>query len=76
MNLKLFFQLSCFEHGYISHITALTVMQLKLQKYVKNILMEGSMSQIFSLGLSFYFMSKKRVNFCYVFRLNFLDFIK
>ena len=40
------------------------------------ILLEGSVSQIFDLGLSFYFMLKKRVTFGHFLKLFFLDCIK
>ena len=40
------------------------------------ILVEGNMSQTFYLGLSFYFMLKKRVTFGHFLKLFFLDCIK
>ena len=43
---------------------------------VQNIHMEGTVSQIFDLGLSFYLIPKKRVTFVQFLKLNFLDFIK
>ena len=41
-----------------------------------NILLEGSVSQNFDLGLSSYFMTKKRVTFGVFFLDEFLHFIK
>ena len=55
MNLKLNSSLSIFEHGYIS---CLSSFQLKLSVCIHKVLLEGSMSQIFDLGPSFYCMSK------------------
>ena len=40
------------------------------------VLLEGTVSQIFDLGLSFYFMLKKRVTFGHFLKLCFLDCIK
>ena len=42
---------------------------------VKNIKMEGKVSQNFNLGLGFDFMKKKRVTFVHFLKLDFLDFI-
>ena len=43
---------------------------------VKNIKMEGKLSQNFDLGFGFDFMKKKRVTFVHFLKLDFLDFIK
>ena len=43
---------------------------------VTNIHVEGTMIQIFDLGLNFDFIFKKRVTFVHFLKLNFLDFIK
>ena len=42
----------------------------------QNIHREGSMSQIFDIGLSFDFIQKKRVTFDHFLKHNFLDIIK
>ena len=49
---------------------------LKLSELVDNIHLEGTMSQIFYLGPTFYFMSKKRETFHHFLQLDFLGSIK
>ena len=49
--------------------------KMKFSMHVLKVLLEGTVSQIFYLGLSFYFI-KKRVTFCYFSKLFFLDCIK
>ena len=51
-------------------------MLIKFYTGVKHILLEGTVSQIFDLGLSFLFYAKKRVTFDHFSKLYFLDFIK
>ena len=48
---------------------------IKLYTGVLNIPLEGSVSQIFYLGPSFFFNEKKRVNFGHFLKLYFQDFI-
>ena len=50
--------------------------ELKLSVCNHNIIHEGSVSQNFDLGLSSYFMLKKRVTFRDFFLCQFLHFIK
>ena len=40
---------------------------IKLWVHLSNIRLEGTVSQIFVLGLSLYFMQKKTGNFLYIF---------
>ena len=63
--IRLIFQKMCilnhFYHFYFLNIdisVAIKVFDLKFSVCVLGIVFEGSMSQIFYLGLSFYFMSK------------------
>ena len=42
----------------------------------QKVVLEGTVSQIFDLGLSFYFYVKKRVTFGHFLKLSFLDCIK
>ena len=52
------------------------VFDLKFSVPVFEVLLEGRVSQICNLGLSFDCMPKKQVTFLYFLKLNFLDFIK
>ena len=49
---------------------------IKFCPCVDNIYMEGTVSQNFDIGPSFYFMTKKRETFCIFSKFNFLHFIK
>ena len=51
------------------------VINIPFPTELKNIHMERTLSQIFYLGLSFYFFEKKRVTYDSFFKLHFLDFI-
>ena len=48
---------------------------LRFRVHVLNVPLEGSVSQIFNLGFSFFYV-KKRVTFGYFFKSFFLDYIK
>ena len=69
MNLKLFFQLLFFEHGYLTWY--LFPRNEILPSFVHNIPLEIS-----HLGFSLNFMRKKRETCCDSFKVNFLDLIK
>ena len=52
------------------------VTEIKFSTEINNIHMQGTMSQIFYLGLSFFFYIKKRVTFSDFFKHHFLHYIK
>ena len=60
----------------IVHILNFVLDGLKLWMHVPNIHVEGTVSQIFVLGLSFCFMSKNGQLYNYLFEYFFQNFIK
>ena len=50
-------------------------MEMKLSVNLPEVVLEGSMSQIFDIGPSFYYV-KNRVTFYHFFQFQFLHFIK
>ena len=68
-----------FFHFYFLNKDISLNIEVKLLKFstdVKNILMERSMSQIFYVGFSFCFISKKRATFGHFLKLNLINLIK
>ena len=71
--------LNLFFHFYLLNINiSLNIYTLLIIFYtgVRNITLEGFVSQISYLGHGFYFMIKKRVTFGHFLKLYFQDFIK